>query len=45
MSDIEDQAAERVAKAKMINAEVLKRLKQPLVVGVKGTKPKAEPKP
>jgi hypothetical protein len=26
MSDIEDQAAERVAKAERINAEVLKRL-------------------
>jgi hypothetical protein len=45
MSDIEDQAAERVAKAKMINTEVLKRLKQPLVPpNVKGTKPKAAPK-
>lgn len=28
MSDIEDQAAERVAKAKRINAEVLTRLHQ-----------------
>jgi hypothetical protein len=41
MSDIEDQAAERVEKAKMINAEVKKRLKQPTVHGVRGARPKA----
>ncbi len=34
MSDIEDQAAERVAKAERINAEVIKRLN-----------PAPEPKP
>ena len=45
MSDIEEQAEARVIKAKMINAEVLKRLKQPLVpAGVRGAKPKAAPK-
>jgi hypothetical protein len=44
MSDIEEQAQARVDKAKWINGEVLKRLKQPLVHGVRGTKPKAAPK-
>ena len=42
MSDIEDQAAERVNKAKFINAEVVKRLKQPLVHGVRGAKKAAK---
>ena len=44
MSDIEEQAQARVDKAKMINGEVKKRLRQPLVHGVRGARPKAEPK-
>ncbi len=42
MSDIEEQAAARVDKAKFINGEVLKRLKQPLVAGVRGAKKAAK---
>ena len=42
MSDIEDQAAERVENAKRINAEVAKRLKQPLVHGVRGARKAAK---
>jgi len=42
VSDIEEQAAARVDKAKMINAEVVKRLKQPLVSGVRGAKKAAK---
>ena len=42
MSDIEEQAAARVDKAKFINAEVVKRLKQPLTHGVRGAKKAAK---
>ena len=42
MSDIEEQAQARVDKAKFINTEVIKRLKQTRVpAGVRGAKPKA----
>ena len=42
MSDIEEQAQARVDKAKWINGEVLKRLKQPLVHGVRGARKAAK---
>ena len=42
MSDIEEQSQARVDKAKRINAEVLRRLKQPLVHGVRGAKKAAK---